>query len=112
MEILELFPFFVLPFFFTFVCVLDLGGGGEKLQEGVGVSFFSCDARRWGHGACFLLVSEKKTKEKPDKKTLFSCLDHGRDHDMCHQIIGWKIRLLPKRKTLGCQIDRPNTFAI
>jgi hypothetical protein len=71
MEILELFPFFVLPFFFTFVCVLDLEGGGEKLQEGVGVSFFSCDARRWGRGACFLLVSEKKTGGKTGQKKLF-----------------------------------------
>jgi hypothetical protein len=91
MEILELFPFLCSSFFFTFVYVLDLGGGGEKLQEGVGVSFFSCDARRWGRGACFLLVSEKKPEEKPVKNTLLSCLDHGRDHDTCHQIIGRKI---------------------
>jgi hypothetical protein len=35
-------------------------------------------------------------------------LDHRRDHATCRYRTGQKIRMLPKRKTLECQIDSPN----
>jgi hypothetical protein len=61
------------------------------MQEGAGAGRVLCSA-----------VRQENRRKNPDIKPLLSPLDHRRDHATCHHSIGQENRLLPKRKTLGC----------